>query len=1053
MSLLPPRNTFAVKVTVLVGAVVTAFLLTLYRPSPHGLIPFGVGQAEVRAAPGTSAAKNNKANYDLSSLKVFSNTLVKVRDNYVDPTRVDARGMLIAALESVQRNIAEVLVDARDDKSEVIVTVNDKVQTFNIADVDSVWKLAARLKEIFRFIQANMNPGSDPAQIEYAAVNGMLSTLDPHSQLLDPEQARDMDINTSGKFGGIGIVIGMRRDKKANTNRLTVINLIQGETPATRAGLKAGDRIVKINDEPTDNLTLNEAMNRLRGDPQTKVSVTVERPGVTVPAQVYELVRDIIHVPSVHARLLPGNVGYLKLDQFSQEVSSEMRRSMEELRRQGAKGWVLDLRNNPGGLLDQAVRVSDVFIDTGTLVTTVGYAGKQREEKRAQPAGTDHLPLAVLVNSNSASASEIVAGALKNLDRGVIVGQTTFGKGSVQVLFDYDDGSKLKLTIAQYLTPNDVSIQSVGITPDIELQRVFVPEKIASYKDILRLLKPINRWREVDLEAHLTSKNIHEGEKPADSVRFIEPEEKKKPETAEKDETPDDPSHAAAPDDDEEDDTPQEVGDNFKEDFQIRFARELVASGKATSRSELIKETKPFLAHRKAEEEAKIAAALGKLGIDWSVGPAQPGAHLVAHITTDKPSNKVTAGEVIAIQGSVTNNGTAPAYQVHARGKNDDWTFEGVELVFGRVDPGQTRNFTAYVKVATDAETRVDQVEWDFTEAGGAKVDAPVTMVAIDGLPRPQFAYTYQLIDDGGNGDGLLQLGESLRLHVTVKNVGKGPGLATSALLRNASGNGIVVNKGRFELQKLAAGESRSMDFTFDVKKDFTAKEAGLDLTVFDADLRENVNERLKFPVHAAAAGPVAQKGVVKVQRNVEVRSGAAEDAQVVGTAKRGAILPMTGKEGSWARIELEPGRPGFVPATAVAAAGGQVTASAFVPAWQVTPPTIAVNVTTHETPADHFQVQGSATDDNHLEDLYILVSNRDSKIEGKKVYYLSNRGRKSGNKLDFSANVPLWPGNNLITIVARESNEVHSVQNLFVLRNTKLVRTSAVETPAPKRP
>ncbi len=1027
-------RSFASKLGILVGAVVTAFILTIYRPSPHGLMPFGVGQAEVRAAPGTPASKVKS--YDLSSLKVFNQTLVRIRDNYVDPTRVDARGMLVAALDSVQRNIAEVLVDARDDKTVLTVTVNDKTQEFNIADVDSVWKLASRLKEIFRFIQGNMNPGSDPSQIEYAAVNGMLSTLDPHSVLLDPEAAREMDINTTGKFGGIGIVIGMRKDKKTEQNRLTVISLIGGDTPATRAGLKPGDTIVKIGEDPTQNLTLNEAMNRLRGDPQTKVTITVER-GSVDGIMAFDLVRDIIRVPSVHTRLLAGNVGYLKIDQFSQEVAVEMKRGMEALRKQGARAWVLDLRANPGGLLDQAVRVSDVFIEGGTLVTTVGYAGKQREEKRAQVAGTDRMPLAVLVNGQSASASEIVAGALKNLDRAIIIGQQTFGKGSVQVLFDYDDGSKLKLTIAQYLTPNDLSIQSVGITPDIELQRVLVPEKVADYKDAVRLLRPLTRWREADLDQHLTSKNAKEGEKPLDVVRYLwdEPKTDGAAEDVEEDGT-----EVAAVEDEE---PPAESGDRFVEDFQIKFARELVAAATAGTRGELLKETRAFLSRRKMEEEARIAAKLAKLGVDWTAGPKIPGARLVANITTDKAGNKVVAGDVIAIQGTVVNQGTQTAYQVHARARNDDWAFEGTELVFGRIDPGQSKSFTAFVKTGKDAETRIDQLEWEFTEANGTHVDAPVTNVAIQGLPRPQFAYTYQLLDGSGNGDGLLQIGESARLHVTVKNVGKGPGLATTALLRNASGNGLVVNKGRFEVKEIGVGETKTMDFTFDVKKDFAAKEAVLELQLYDTELREGLTEKLKLDIAAPAAGPLAQKGVVKTKKDLEVRAGASDTAAVVGTIKRGAVVALTGKEGSWARVEVEPGRQGFVPHAGVAATSGAATAGAFLPTWQVTPPTIALNVTAHETLGEKFSIQGTVADDNHLEDLYILVSNRDSKIEGKKVYYLSNRARKNGNKLEFNASVPVWPGNNLITVVARESNEVRSVQNLFVLRNTSMARTS----------
>ncbi len=466
-------------------------------------------------------------------------------------------------------------------------------------------------------------------------------------------------------------------------------------------------------------------------------------------------------------------------------------------------------------------------------------------------------------------------------------------------------------------------------------------------------------------------------------------------------------------------------------------------------RRDVLKERKDFLAKRKVDEEQKIGGALAKLGIDWSTGPKAPGAKLVAHVSTDKQGNHVTGGDVIAITGQVTNSGTAPAYQVHAVAKNDDWTFEGTELVFGKIDPGQTKSITVYSKTSKDAETRTDQLEWNFSEENGVKVDAPVTNIAIEGLPRPQFAYAWQLVDDTGNGDGLIQTGESMRLHVTVKNVGKGPALSTQAILKNDSGNGIVVNKGRFELKQMAVGESRTVDFTFDVKKDFDPKEAVLELAVIDTDLHEGVNDKLKFPVAAASAGPQAAKGMVRVnKKDADVREGADEGAPIVGTAKKGAVLALTGRTGSWVRVELEPGRPGFLPASAVANGGGSATPTAFTPSWQVTPPIIALNVPTHETTAERYTLTGTATDNNHLEDVYVLVSNRDSKIEGKKVFYISNRGKKNGNKLDFSASVPLWAGNNLITVVARESNEVKAVQNVFVLRNTSPLRTSQADKP-----
>ena len=1012
---------FVVKLTLIAGAIATALILTITRPSPQGLVPFGVGQAEVRAAPGAVASKAAKGNYDLAALKVINWAMMKVRDSYVDPKRIDAKSMLIAALDSVQRNIAEVMVDVRDDKTGVSVTVNDQTKAFSIADVDSLWTAAKRLKEVFRFIQANMSPSSDPAQIEYAALNGMLNTLDPHSNLLDPEQAREMEVQTSGKFGGIGIVIGMRPDKQTKVNRLTVMSLISGDTPAARAGLKAGDRIVRINDEPTDNITLNEAMNRLRGDPKTKVSVTVERAGQQT---AHDITRDVITNSAVTKQLLPGNVGYLRIGSFSQTVANDLRRAMEELKGKGAKGWVLDMRGNPGGLLDQAVRVSDLFIDSGTLVTTVGHAGRQREEKRAEGGNADRLPLAVLVNGSSASASEIVAGALKNLDRAVIVGQQTFGKGSVQILYDYEDGSKLKLTTAQYLTPGDLSIQSVGITPDIELQRVLIPDKMATYKDLLRLLKPNTRYREAELESHLVSQNIREGDKPIDTVRYLPPEV---PQPADDG----DDSDGANPDDDTQAD-----GNAFKEDFEITFARELVASTTAVRRKDALRDAKSFIARRKGEEEGRIASALSKLGVDWAAGKSA-GAHLQATVTTDKPGNKVKAGEIMAIVGTVTNTGSAPAYQVHARAKSDDWAFDGLELVYGKVDPGQHKSFTAWVKLPKDVDTRMDDITWEFI--GGERVEAAPTKVAIEALPRPEFAYSYQLIDEKGNGDGLLQLGESLRLHVTAKNTGKGAGLMTTAMLRNASGDGVIVNKGRFELKQINPGETKSLDFTFDVKKEYREQEVVLELSVYDTDLREGVNEKVKFPVAAPSAGPQAQKGVVKIaKKDTEVREGASDTSPVVGVAKKGAVLPITGKEGGWVRVEVEADHPGFIPTAAVAPAAGTATATAFTPTFRVTPPAIALTPPPLETSIDKVTISGSASDDSHLEDVFVLVSNRDSKVEAKKVFYQSNRGRKSPTKMDFSAQVPVWPGSNMITVFARENNEVRTAQTIWVYKNGK---------------
>jgi carboxyl-terminal processing protease len=300
-----------------------ALVLTVVRQSPEGVVSVGLDTQEVRAAPGE--ARNLR--HDLSALKIFNLVLVRIKERYVDPARIDPRKMLYAALDSVQYNIPEVLVEPDASRNKVTVAVNDKKEIFDTEDVDSPWRLSAKLKRIFRFIETNMNAGGDLAKVEYAAVNGMLSTLDPHSVLMDPEAARDMDVQTSGKFGGLGIVIRMIEKK------LTVIRPMKG-TPAWKKGIKAGDHIVKINSELTEHLTSNEAVERMRGNPNTPVTLWITRKGVD-QLMKFELTRDVIRMSQVESKLLDKGVGYIKVKQFSKGISSDVADSAEDAIGQG----------------------------------------------------------------------------------------------------------------------------------------------------------------------------------------------------------------------------------------------------------------------------------------------------------------------------------------------------------------------------------------------------------------------------------------------------------------------------------------------------------------------------------------------------------------------------------------------------------------------------------------------------------------------------------------------------------------------------------------------
>jgi carboxyl-terminal processing protease len=992
-------------------ALVSAILLTTIHRTPAGVVSFSIKPQEVRAEPGAAPV----VKHDLSALKIFNLTLVRLKENYVDSTRIDPERMLYEALDSVQFDVPEVLVEPFPDQDELVVVVGDKRQTFSTDDVDSPWRLARKLTKVFRFVETHMNGGADLAAVEYAAVNGMLSTLDPHSVLMDPEAAREMDVSTSGKFGGLGIVIRMI-DRK-----LTVVRPMKN-TPASKKGILAGDHIVKIDGEETENLTLNEAVDRMRGAPGSPVTLTIERKGVDGLIRV-DLVRDQIRVETVVSKLLGKDVGYIKIKQFSASTGAEVESALDELRSQGAGAFVLDLRGNPGGLLEQAITVSDLFVDAGTIVTTV--SGREREPRRATRGNGDTVsPLAVLVNGGSASASEIVAGALKNLDRALIVGTRTFGKGSVQVLYDNDDGSKLKLTVAEYLTPGDRSIQSVGIVPDVALQRMHIPDKNDAVGDWVRLLPPSRVWGEKDLDAHLTSAYARDVERPSYELPFVY----ERPGKAAGGDAP-----PSAEDGDDDEDAALDT-DEVVEDFEIRFAQALVRASTANTREGLIKAIKPAVARERADQDAKLIAAMGKLGIDWASPPAnQNEAPALTAAVAVTPGGEVDAGAEVTLTGTVTNAGAAPAWRVHARVHSADNVFDDTELVFGKVGPGETRTFTARVKLPADAANRVARLTFEVTEGRGQAVVAPPVELRVVAAPRPTFAYAYQVVD-AGNGDGLVQKDEAHRLRVTIKNEGPGDASEVTAVLRNASGDGVVLGKSRQELGKLARGDAKTLEFEFDVTDQLAGDEAIIELMMWDNVLGETASEKLRLPVLAPIAIEDAA-GVVEARRAVELRAGAGEATAIVATAARGARFKVLGVAKGWTKVELEPGRPAFVASGGVARASGSAGTAKVATRWQVTPPVITLDAPTYAVDRETYTLTGTVTDADQVDDVYVYVSNQAAKIDGRKVFYRSNRGGKDGKSLAFSVEVPLWPGSNQITIVGRERAEVRTTETFYVLR------------------
>ncbi len=354
--------------------------------------------------------------------------------------------------------------------------------------------------EVFGKIKSDYVKEVDDKKLLDGAIRGMLADLDPHSAYMDADAFKELQVGTTGEFGGLGIEVGME------DGFVKVIAPID-DTPAQKAGIQAGDLIIRLDSSPVKGMTLGEAVKVMRGKPGTDITLTIVREGEEKPLTI-TITRAIIKVKSIKSRMLEDGFGYVRITQFQARSGKDLIKALTKLNKESGgqlKGLVLDLRNNPGGVLNAAVDVADAFLEKGTIVYTEGRI--KNSKMRFNASSGDHLkgaPMVVLINSGSASASEIVAGALQDHKRAVIVGQPSFGKGSVQTILPMQGGTALKLTTALYYTPSGRSIQAEGIVPDIELESV----KLAKMEHGLKMLK------EADLAGHLENGNGHR-KKPA----------------------------------------------------------------------------------------------------------------------------------------------------------------------------------------------------------------------------------------------------------------------------------------------------------------------------------------------------------------------------------------------------------------------------------------------------------------------------------------------------------------------------------------------------------
>lgn len=964
-----------------------------------------------------------------------------VQAEYFDKDRLDPREQFSEALRHLGLQTPEFFATLSGDAA--TVTVADYRREFSLADLPDLPAVADRLEEVLAFVQESLHLDAEAThKAEYAAINGMLAPLDPHTILLTPEEHTDLGVKTRGQFGGIGAEI--REDER----RIRIVKVLPN-SPAAAAGLKDGDLLLTIEKQSTINLRSSDAQMMLRGPVDTEVTVKVQRGQETLTLTI---TRKIIRVDSVTSSLLPGKIAYLEISTFQENTGEQVRKALAELTPEGEplRGLVLDLRDNSGGLLTQAVEVVDALVTAGELVIVRSAMGREAEDATAKvtlPAGA---AVVALINEDSASAAEIVSGGVKALARGVVIGRPSFGKGTVQLLKPqnfYGRELALKMTIAEYRVAGDTKIQTIGVRPDLALYPVELSEiaAVANYYDTERF----ERRRESTQVAHLPSAR-HEADHAAVSgdgeprLRYFAGRQG---------------SPRARPSE----------GPAALADPEVQIARDVADALAGLSDSEARSARLAALAGEIAvREDQAIAAGIAATKIDWTgaLGAAgDPTLELRAHVVDAK---KIAAGTPFTLRVEVTNTGDVAAERVHAITDCLRDELDGIELLLGRIEPGATvsRDIRLYVMAwHTDL---VDTLRVDL-HAGepGPQADASATVrFDIAGLPRPRFAYDYWIVDDPelvaaapqrpnsapvpgeppfavrGNGDGVLQPGEHVLLALEIRNGSAAASSDARALVHNLSGAQVLLEEGFLQLGKIAADGAVRGAFGLSVSDQADPdKPVELEVIVADIVVRESVRHKFTVPLGPASVGFASAPGrVVAGDEPVRLYNAADNRARQFAELPGGVALDILGGAGGWSAVAAGPGRRAWLPSDLVKLADVAVGKPSKLPARPsllVQPPVIDIEPLARVVAADAVELRGTARHQGRVRDVVVAVKPPGTAQVERKLDYRANPAHQgdAARSLDFSAQVPLSPGSNRILITARDGDDIEATREVWVFR------------------
>jgi C-terminal peptidase (prc) len=930
---------------------------------------------------GFSSRLSKDTSLQKGEITVFA--LKTAEKRYLDKSKIKAADLLSYALDAVQDSLPETLISYNKEKKVINLQIYNKKHVLKVKSLRDVVDVAYALRSVY--IQLDKEYVPEPPltkdDIEYIAINGILKKLDPHSYIFTPKDFDDFEKSTGGNFGGLGIVVGMN-----DNGEITVISPMKG-TPATKAGIEANDVIVQIDDTSAINLTLDKAVSKMRGEPGTPITLMIRREGVPELLK-FEIVRAVIKITSVLAAMPQPGIGYINLSGFMENTYSTLVEELDGLKKKGMKALVLDMRNNSGGLLSQAISISDIFLDKGVIVSTVedddeievNYAKKSRGDIL-------DIPIVVMINEGSASATEIVTAALKKNGRAAVIGRKSFGKGSVQTIIGTPGGGGMKLTIAEYLTPGNISIQSVGITPDIETRAVFIhPDKISVFDSGENILK------EGDLEEHIVSQYAPKTvEKPLTTIRYFKEYKDVKTIIKERREQKDD-----------------EFRSDEEIEIAVKIAQQMTQNKKAYESSQLIKD----------EEWKKILAKLHENNINWKekTSLAQP--------KTD--TLKVTMLSNPQFKGGETANFTFKA-EIDGEIENLLGVFESpiknlrrIEIPFGTFSGSVER--TVNVKLP-------ESVQWQKTDGTmklylnepEKKKEIKTEKFTVETIPveQPDLKFAIIPAETNGNRDGFIQSGESAELTLMITNEGKGAVLEGKAMLINTNDSEEIFIENGTNAFTLEPGKSTSAKFKFKTEKPAKAEDLAkqkLSMSVYDYKLKYSADFDIPF-ANTAKCNFEEAKSKISLHKGTELFS-ASDLASKTGTVSAEGNADAIGKCGNALLLEN-----GFWVKTESAAPATGKTAAAIENHYPISMPKIVLDKTPVITDQKSTEIKFGINPEE-VKDVFVFLN-------GKKVFYKRiEKGEKTEN---VSVNVEMKKKYNRISIAVTGPDTKTSTISKFV--------------------